>query len=606
VDFILIQGLNGLAGASSLFLVAAGLSLIFGVTRVVNFAHGTVFMLGAYVAWTLIDRLGVNFWLAAPLAALAAAGLGAGIEILVLRRLYAGHELLPLLATFGLVLIAHDLVPLVWGAQDVIGPRAPGLEGSVLLMGRSLPVYDLFLIGFAPAVLAGLWLVLHRTRFGRFVRAATDDREMAAALGIRQDRLFTGVFMLGCALAGLGGALQLPRETLHHSLDTQVVVSAFVVVVIGGMGSLGGAFLASAVVGLVSAFGIVIWPQGTLAMLFLIMTAVLAARPRGLFGRAGAAEPHRPLVLPSPPAAGYPRRACRIAAAGVVVAAASAFILSPFALDLASQALIAALFAASLHLLVGWAGLISFGHAAFFGLGGYGAALALRGGAGLPLALAAGVLAAALGAAAFGGLARRMCGVYLAMLTLAFSQLLHAAAFQWVGLTGGDNGILGLWPEPPFDTPEGFFLLVLGLSVAVFVLLARLYRAPFGFVLRAAQDALARARADALPVDGTRVAANAVAGGIAGLAGGLMVALKGSAFPTLFDVPQSIDGLVMVLLGGIAHPLGPILGAAVYTLGVDLITTMTPHWQMIVGGGILLLAQAAPGGLLGGRRGDRR
>jgi len=606
MDFILIQTLNGLAGASSLFLVAAGLSLIFGVTRVVNFAHGTVFMIGAYVAWTLIDRLGVNFWLAAPLAALAAAALGAAIEILVLRRLYTGHELLPLLATFGLVLVAHDLVPLIWGAQDVIGPRAPGLEGAVSLMGRRLPVYDLFLIGFAPTVLAGLWLVLHRTRFGRFVRAATDDREMAAALGIRQDRLFTGVFMLGCALAGLGGALQLPRETLHHSLDTQVVVSAFVVVVIGGMGSLGGAFVASAVVGLVSAFGIVVWPQGTLAMLFLIMAAVLTLRPRGLFGRAGAPEPHQPLALPSPPATGYPRAARRLTVAGFAAAAASALVLSPFALDLASQALIAMLFAAALHLLVGWAGLISFGHAAFLGLGGYGAALALKGGAPLPFALAAGALAAALGAAAFGGLARRMRGVYLAMLTLAFSQLLHAAAFQWVTATGGDNGILGLWPEPPFDTPEGFFLLVLGCCAATFALLARLYRAPFGFVLRAAQDAEARARADALPVDGTRVAAFAVSGGVAGLAGGLLVALKGSAFPTLFDIPQSIDGLVMVLLGGIAHPLGPLIGAAAYTLGVDLITTVTPHWQMIVGGVILVLAQAAPGGLLGRAARGRR
>jgi branched-chain amino acid transport system permease protein len=464
VDFILIQALNGLAGASSLFLVAAGLSLIFGVTRVVNFAHGTVFMVGAYVAWTLIDRLGVNFWLAAPLAAAATAILGAAIEILVLRRLYAGHDLLPLLATFGLVLIAHDLVPLVWGAQEVSGPGARGREGAVRGMGRRLPTYDLFLIGFAPAVLGGLWLVLHRTRFGRIVRAATDDREMAAALGIRQDRLFTGVFMLGSALAGLGGALQLPRETLHHSLDTQVVVSAFVVVVIGGMGSLGGAFVASAIVGLVSAFGIVVWPQGTLAMLFLIMTAVLAARPHGLFGRAGAAEPHRPLALPSPPETGYPRRARTICAAVVVAAAASATVLSPFALDLASQALIAALFAASLHLLLGWAGMVSFGHAAFFGLGGYGAARATRGGAPLPLALLAGMFAAAAVAALFGGLVRRMHGVYLAMLTLAFSQLLHAAAFQWVALTGGDNGILGLWPEPPFDTPEGFFLLVLDAS----------------------------------------------------------------------------------------------------------------------------------------------
>ncbi|MCV6624921.1 MAG: branched-chain amino acid ABC transporter permease, partial [Cellvibrionaceae bacterium] len=168
------------------------------------------FMIGAYVAWTFIDALGVNYWLAMILAALATAVLGAVIEFVVLRRLYDRHELLPLLATFGLVLVAHDVVPLIWGAQDIIGPRAPGLEGSVSVFGSQLPQYDLFLIFVGPVVMAGLWLLLNKTRAGRIIRAATEDREMAAALGIRQDLLFTGVFMLGCALAGLGGALQLP------------------------------------------------------------------------------------------------------------------------------------------------------------------------------------------------------------------------------------------------------------------------------------------------------------------------------------------------------------------------------------------------------------
>ncbi len=602
MDFIVIQALNGLAGASSLFLVAAGLSLIFGVSRVVNFAHGTVFMVGAYVAWTLIDRLGVNFWFAAPLAALATAALGGIIEVLVLRRLYGRHELLPLLATFALVLVAHDLVPLVWGAQDIIGPRAPGLTGAVAVAGRLLPSYDLFLILVAPAVLAALWLMLNRTRFGRIVRAATEDPEMAAALGIRQDRLFTLVFMLGCGLAGLGGALRLPRETLHHSLDTQVIVSAFVVVVIGGMGSLGGAFVASAIVGVVSAFGIVAWPQGTLAMLFVIMAAVLVVRPQGVFGRPALPGAHRPLALPSPPLEGYGRKA-RLAATGIVVAlGVFGCVGSPFALDVATQTLIAVLFAASLHLLIGWAGLISFGHAALFGLGAYGAALLSRH---LPfgVAMAGGVAAAALGAAAFGMLVRRMTGVYLAMLTLAFSQLLFAAAFQWVSLTGGDNGVLGLWPDPPWDTAGGWYALTLGLSVLCLGGLAYLYRTPFAYTLRAAQDSEARARADALPVDGARIAAFAVSGAVAGLAGALLVFLKGSAFPSLFAVQQSVDGLVMVLLGGIAHPLGPVAGAVAYTLGVTVIATLTPSWHMIVGAAILVLTRALPGGLLRTREG---
>ncbi len=599
MDFLFIQALNGLAGASSLFLVAAGLSLIFGVSRVVNFAHGTVFMIGAYIAWTLVDACGVNFWLAIPLAALATAGVGGVIEILVLRRLYGGYELLPLLATFGLVLIAHDAVPLIWGAQDVIGPRAPGLSGAVEILGRRVPEYDIFLIGIGPAVLLVMWLLLHRTRFGRVIRAATEDREMAAALGIRQDLLFTGVFMLGCALAGLGGALQLPRETLHHSLDMQVIVSAFVVVVIGGMGSLTGAFVAAVIVAEVSAFGIVIWPQGTLAMLFLIMVAVLLVRPHGLFGRPARDEPHHPLHLPSPPAHGF-SRSIKIGCVVLLLAlAAFGGIGSPFALDVATQVLIAVLFACSLHVLMGWSGIISFGQSGLFGLGAYGAALAYQQGFGLGTSLIAGVALAAFIAAGFGAAVRKMRGVYLAMLTLAFAQLLFATAFQWVDVTGGDNGILGLWPDPPFDTAKGWYGLTLALTALVLVGGAMLYRTPLAYTLRAAQDAEHRARADALAVDVARVWAFTISGAVAGLAGALFVFLKGSVFPSVLDIPQSVDGLVMVLLGGVGHPLGPIIGAIVYTLGVTVVSTWTMHWHMIVGGVILLLTQIAPSGIWG-------
>jgi len=490
------------------------------------------------------------------------------------------------------------VVPLIWGAQDIIGPRAPGLEGSVSIFGRQIPQYDVFLIAVGPVVMLGLWGLLNKTRAGRIIRAATEDREMASALGIRQDLLFTGVFMLGSALAGLGGALQLPRETLHHSLDKQVIVSAFVVVVIGGMGSIGGAFVASAIVSLVSAFGIVIWPQGTLVMLFLIMVVVLVLRPQGLFGRPAKEDPHHPVMLPSLPRTGFPKTFLYLSAAGVVMLFGMGMSGSSFVLDISTQVFIAILFAASLHILMGWSGIISFGHAGLFGLGAYGAALSYQQGFPLFASLASGVLVAGLVSALFGFVVRRMRGVYLAMLTLAFSQLLYATAFQWISFTGGDNGILGLWPDAPFDTVKGWYWLCLSVTVMVICFLAYLYKTPFAYVLRAAQDAEHRARADALPVDGCRVLAFGLSGAIAGLAGGLLVFLKGSAFPSLFDIPQSVDGLVMVLLGGIAHPLGPILGATVYTMGVNVLASWTTHWHMIIGAVILFLTQAAPGGIL--------
>ena len=212
---ILVQFLNGLAGASSLFLVAAGLSLIFGVTRIVNFAHGSLYMLGLYLAYSLIERFGqgmAGFWGGILVASAVVALFGALIEVILLRRLYASPELLQLLATFALVLVIQDFTLWAWGPEDLLGPRAPGLSGAVTIVGQRFPQYDLLLIVLGPLVLLALHLLLKRTRWGTLVRAATEDREMAGALGINQKWLFTAVFALGALLAGAGGALQIPRE----------------------------------------------------------------------------------------------------------------------------------------------------------------------------------------------------------------------------------------------------------------------------------------------------------------------------------------------------------------------------------------------------------
>ena len=209
MQLVVVQLLSGLASAASLFLVASGLSLIFGVTRIVNFAHGAFFMLGAYIAFTLTDRFSgaFGFWGGMLAAALAVGLLGAVFEILLLRRVYRAPELFQLLATFGATLVVEDLVVVIWGPEDLLAPRAPGLAGAVVVLGKRVPSYDLFLIALGPIVLGLLWLAMHRTRWGVLIRAATQDRDMVAALGVNQKWLFTGVFALGAFLAGLGGAL---------------------------------------------------------------------------------------------------------------------------------------------------------------------------------------------------------------------------------------------------------------------------------------------------------------------------------------------------------------------------------------------------------------
>ncbi len=294
----LFQAVNGLSAASGLFLVAAGLSLIFGVTRIINIAHASLYLIGTYIAYSFATRLGgvFGFWGGIVTTAILVGAIGGLIEVLLLRRIYRAPELFQLLATFALVLVINDATLWLWGPEDLLGPRAPGMRGAVALLGRQLPSYDIFLIFIGPLVLLALHLALARTRFGRLIRAATQDREMVGALGVNQALLFTAVFALGSLLAGLGGALQVAREPANLATDLTVISDAFVVVVVGGMGSISGAYLAAVIIAEVKALCIglgvvhlagvsVNFSKMTLVAEFLVMAVVLIARPYGLLGR---------------------------------------------------------------------------------------------------------------------------------------------------------------------------------------------------------------------------------------------------------------------------------------------------------------------------------
>jgi branched-chain amino acid transport system permease protein len=599
LGLLFAQLMSGLASASSLFLVASGLSIVFGVTRTVNFAHGAFYMLGAYAAYELTDRFGVaSFWPAMLASALIVAVIGALVEMTLLRRIYDAPELFQLLATFGVTLMVEDLVLLIFGPEDLLGPRAPGLSGAVVLLGKRIPSYDLFLIALGPIVLGGLWLLFHRSRFGVLVRAATQDREMVASLGVNQKWLFTGVFALGVFLAALGGALQLPRDAVNHGMDLRVIVDVFVVVVIGGLGSTGGAFVAAIIVSLLNSFGILILPKISLVLAFLVMAAVLSVRPWGLFGQKPA--PARAMVSRARLWRALDARGWWAAAVIAGALAAAPLALSDYALGVAAEVLIFALFAASLHLLMSVGGLASFGHAAYFGLGSYGAALAVKMlGAPLPLALAAGVVVAGVGAAVFGRLAVTLSGVYFAMLTLALAQIVWSVAFQWVDVTGGDNGIVGVWPPSYASSARGFFWLTLGVVAPALAALQIIMFSPFGYSLRATRDS--ELRAEALGINRMRVqwAAFVIAGCGAGLAGGLYVYLKGSVFPDSLGIPLSVDGLVMVLIGGVETVFGPIVGAVAFkALSIWLISE-TDYSKLALGAIIVLGVVLMPKGLVG-------
>jgi branched-subunit amino acid ABC-type transport system permease component len=288
LSFIFDQMLSGLTTAMFLFLIASGLSLVFGVMRVLNFAHGSFYMIGAYLAWQMVHWLTPltgAFWLAVPIAALGVASLGAIVERLLLHRLYGREELYQLLLTYALVLILSDAAKFVWGTDQLSVTTPSVLAGATHVLGVAVPLYNLFIIALGPLIAIGGWLVLYRTGQGRMLRAAAYDREMVNALGADVGKLYTGMFVASAFLAGLAGALVSPIESVVPGMDVEIIVQAFIVVVIGGLGSFWGTFWGSLIYGEVLAFGILIFPGFSLFSVFALMAVILILRPWGLFGR---------------------------------------------------------------------------------------------------------------------------------------------------------------------------------------------------------------------------------------------------------------------------------------------------------------------------------
>jgi branched-chain amino acid transport system permease protein len=601
VSFYLVQFLTGLASACSLFLVASGLSIIFGVTRVVNFAHGSFYMLGAFIAYSLVTSLptgALGFWGGVLVSALIVGLVGVVMEVTILRRIYRSPELFQLVATFGVVLLIQDAALYIWGAEDKLGPRAPGFDGAVDILGNKLPEYDLVLIVFGLAVLGGLWLLFHRTRWGALVRAATEDREMLGALGINQALLFTAVFFLGSVLAGLGGALQLPRASVSHHMDLAIIATVFVVVVVGGMGSILGAFLAAVIISELNAFGILIFPKITLVLMFLVMVVVLVIRPWGLLGgpeRESGGERHEDETL-----ARLPSGPTRLAMAAVfLILLLLPLFVQTFYLVLMTEVFIFALFAASLHFIMGNGGMVSFGHAAYFGLGAYGAAvLLIYGSTPMELAIFLAPLVAGLGAVIFGWFCVRLSGVYMAMLSLAFAQIVWSIIFQSTEITGGEDGMVGVWPSKWASDRAVFYYLTLIVCAGGVLAMWRMLFSPFGYSVRAGRDSPLRVESIGIDFRGQNWLAFVIAGIFAGLAGGLYGFLKGIVDPTAVDIPRSIDALMMVLIGGVQTLTGPLFGALTFVALEDRLSTFE-FWRAIFGLIIIGICVVMPKGIVG-------
>ena len=601
MELLVAQVLNGLVYGVLLFLMAAGLSLIFGLMNVVSLAHGSFFMLGAFVGLSIANWTG-SFWLAMLLAPWPIMLLGVAMELLFLRPLYRRGHMDQVLLTFGFTFVFLDLVQTLWGRVVLRLPAPEALQGTVQIGLGVFSAYRLFLIGFGFAIALVLWLVLERSRIGAMVRAGVDNAAMAAGLGANIPALFTGIFGFGVALAALGGIAAGPVLGLYPGMDTEILIPAFIVIVIGGMGSLRGAFAGSLLIGIVDTFGKAYFQSIALFLIYLAMLVVLLLRPQGLFGIKYSDVAIAPATTATSMPATVRTRAAALTA--LVVLLLLPLVLSDYSRALVSEIFIFAILAMSLDLLLGFTGLMSLGHAAFFGLGAYAVAvLGVQLGLNAWLGLLAGVALAGAGAALIGFFCVRTGGIPFLMLTLAFSQLVFSVALKWRDVTGGSDG-LAIAERPSFlgfdlSSSLAMYMMALAFFVLVYWGLRRLLNAPLGHAFIGVRENETRMQAIGYPTRIYKLLSFTIAGAIAVLAGGLYAIFNGFISSDALYWTASGDILIMTMLGGAGTLIGPALGAAVFLLMKNVVSSYSEHWLAIIGTTFICCVMFFPGGLLG-------
>jgi branched-chain amino acid transport system permease protein len=601
MELFVAQLLNGLVYGVLLFLMAAGLSLIFGLMNVVSLAHGSFFMLGAYFGLSIF-RITGSFWLALILAPIPVIVLGILMEVLFLRPLYRRGHMDQVLLTFGFTFVFLDLVQTLWGRSVLRLPAPEALQGTVQIGLGVFSIYRLFLIGFGFSVALLLWLLLERSRIGAMVRAGVDNAIMAAGLGANIPALFTGIFAFGVALAAVGGVAAAPVLGLYPGMDSEILIPAFIVIVIGGMGSLRGAFVGSLLIGIADTFGKAYFQSIALFLIYLTMTVVLLIRPQGLFG----IKYSDVSVAPAVAATSIPVTA-RTRTAGLVVLAlllVLPFFLTDYPRALVSEIFIFAIFAMSLDLLVGFTGLLSLGHAAFFGLGAYSVAiLSAQFGIDPWIGLAAGVAIAGSGAALIGFFCVRTGGIPFLMLTLAFSQLVYSVALKWRDVTGGSDGIA--IAEKPyffgFDLSNSLpmYFTALCFFVLAYLGLRRLLNAPLGHAFVGIRENEQRMMAIGYPTRTYKLISFTISGAVAGLAGGLYAIFNSFISADAVYWTASGDILIMTMLGGAGTLIGPAIGTAVFLLMKNVVSSYNEHWLAIIGVTFICCVMFFPGGFWG-------
>jgi len=591
-----ISLVNGVAYGSLLFLLAAGFSMIFGVLKVINLAHGSYYLVGAHIAISVFE-MGGGVVLAALAGAASGALLGAICERFILYRMQ-GDYLSQVLATVGVLLILGDLSQFTWGGTPRVLTLPPALTFQVPLGAFGYPGDRLVLIVIGAAAALALWWLIERTVLGAMIRASVDDEEIAQAVGIGAPRLRLAVFAFGGLLAGLSGALGSSIVGAKPGADLEVFLLALVIVVVGGAGSLAGTYLAAILVGMIDSVGKAFWPEASMFVLFVPMAVFLTFRPAGLFGRAVAAAPPPRRAASARPASSHAPSvqsllarvpvSIRIACA-VAVVLLWPFLVSSYATSIATLGLVWAIFAMGLNVLLGYGGMPSLGNAAFFGTGAYAVAFAARyaGLGGWP-ALVAAALAATMMAAILGVMALRTRHVQFLLSTVALSQVVWGIAFKWRSITHGDDGMsvaqaITLPGLQGLGATTRLYLVAACVFLCVVVALYVVDRSRFRLVLNGVRDNEARLAALGYNTWLYRYGTFVLSGTISGIGGGLFAFYSGFVSPELLSIVTSAKVLLMVIVGGAGRFLGPIAGAFALVILEEVLSGWTERWYTLEG-----------------------
>ena len=594
-DQILIQTLNGVVTGMTLALIASGLTLIFGIMDVVNFAHGELFMLGAYIGVVVLSTSG-SFWLALVIATLVVALIGAALQITTLRPLLGRDPLTTILVTFGISLVLQNYA--LWQFGPVARKINEPFTGHFSLFYLEYPWYRIVIAVLSAAIIGGFWLFLKYGTYGIWIRATTQDRIMAQAMGIPVPWVHTAVFAIGAGMAAASGVLFAPLVGVTHAMGIDWVLKAFIVVVVGGMGNLGGSIAASIFISLLEAYASIWMVSGASRNRLLRCSHSDAPVP-----------PHRTLR----PDTKMSKRSATIYWAGFSVVLAllivAPFILPEFWRRFVTEILIWGLLAMSSDILIGYTGMVSFGHSAFFGLGIYGAAAALLSvkPPNLWLAMLYGLAGSAAVALFVAYFSTRLRDIYFAITTLIFSQIFYVIIFTWTEVTGGENGlsfsrpalaIPGLFSMP--FTSNTLHWFVLAVVTASYLILRRITQSPFGMVLQSIRENEARTRAIGYAVARYKIVAVMLSELFAGLAGVLYAIQNRFAAPDFVYFLVSGETVIFNVMGGIGTLVGPIVGAAFFLLLREGLSRFFTEYYLIPVG-IIFIAMIIfmPQGLLG-------